>query len=468
MSELYTRRATLALKKETTNNTPVIPNTFIPFEDEDLAVKFEYAMAQAVSGVRSMNRRAITGKINPGEGTINVKIEPKTFGHFLQGLGVLTSGVVYPISSASGAFTVGETVTGGTSAQTAVVLADVNGEYLLLGTISGAFTVGETITGGTSAKTAVVGTYNASVYGHVATLPVELVSSYSVQINYAENAIRYFGVRFTGLDALAQKDNVITAGIKCMAQGVFRHAKVTAITSAGAGAKTITVDQTLGLVATDTIKVWRPSTGAFLDFVSAAVKTHTVTSVTDALNFVVTNLETALAVDDLIMLAPQTATYSVDKEFPWVGGSEVFFGAAIGSTTSIAAEDFTMQISHGFEARYGAQGSAFSDRFPSAILQKGLEGGGSIKLYYRNEDFFRYLRKNVAGAVKFVAEGQAIAATTLLYTLKVYMPEVQFDSFDSNVDVDSLVDSEMPFKTFYNTSGGYEVKAFLMNDIASY
>ncbi len=467
MSELYTRRATLALKKETTNNVPVIPNTFVPFEDENLAVKFEYAMAQAVAGVRSLNRRAVIGKINPGEGTLNVKIEPKTFGHFLQGLGVLTSGVVYPISSASAAFTVGETVTGGTSAQTAVVLADVNSEYLLLGTISGAFTVGETITGGTSASTAVVGTYNAAVYGHVATLPVELTTSYSVQINYAENAIRFFGVRFSGLDALAQKDNIITAGIKCMAQGVFRHAKVTAITASGAGAKTIVVDQTLGLVATDVIKVYRPGTG-FLDFASASVKTHAVTSVTDALNFVVTNLQTSTAVGDLIVLAPQTATYAIDKEFPWVGGSEVFFGAAIGSTSSIAAEDFTMQIQHGFEARYGAQGSAFSDRFPSAILQKGLEASGSIKLYYQNEDFFRYLRKNTAAAVKFVAEGQAIAATTLLYTLKVYMPEVQFDSFDSNVDVDSLVDSEMPFKTFYNTSGGYEVKMFLLNDIASY
>lgn len=467
MSELYTRRASLSLIKEATNNVPLTPTTFVPFEDESLSTKYDYSAVQAVAGVRSLNRRAVLDKITPGEGVINLKIEPKTFGHFLQGLGVLTTGRSMAISSASGAFTIGETITGGTSLKTAVVAADVNSEHLILTSPSGAFTVGETVTGGTSAKTAVVVSYDSSVYGHVATLPVELTTTYTLQVNYAENAIRFTGVRFMALDALAQKDNVITAGLKVMAQGVLRHAKVTAITASGAGAKTITIDQSFGLVAADTVKLYRPGTG-FLDFSAASVKTHTVGTVPTSTTFTITNLETSTAVGDLIVLAPQTATYSIDKEFPWVGGSEVFSGTAIGSTSSIAAEDFTIQIAHEFEARYGAQGSAFADRMPSAILQKGLTGSGSIKLYYQNENFLRFLRTNVANAIKFVAEGQAIGATTILYTLKAYLPEVQFDNFDTNVDVDKLVDLDMPFKTFYNATSGYEMKLLLVNNITSY
>jgi hypothetical protein len=59
------------------------------------------------------------------------------------------------ISGKTGTFTAGETITGGTSGATAVVLED-RGTYLLVHTrIDTAFTAGETITGGTSGYTAV-------------------------------------------------------------------------------------------------------------------------------------------------------------------------------------------------------------------------------------------------------------------------------------------------------------------------
>ena len=57
--------------------------------------------------------------------------------------------------SAGGPFQVGETVTGGTSASTAVVREVDGGDaYLLVDTWSGVFTDGETLTGGTSTATA--------------------------------------------------------------------------------------------------------------------------------------------------------------------------------------------------------------------------------------------------------------------------------------------------------------------------
>jgi len=60
-------------------------------------------------------------------------------------------------SGASGAFTLGETVTGGTSGATAVVVSDVSASnYMTLSTVVGTFAVGETITGGISGDTATV------------------------------------------------------------------------------------------------------------------------------------------------------------------------------------------------------------------------------------------------------------------------------------------------------------------------
>jgi len=61
----------------------------------------------------------------------------------------------FSYSSPSAAFTVGETITGGTSGQTAVVEDDDGTNNILrVNSVSGAFTATETITGGTSGSTA--------------------------------------------------------------------------------------------------------------------------------------------------------------------------------------------------------------------------------------------------------------------------------------------------------------------------
>jgi hypothetical protein len=62
-------------------------------------------------------------------------------------------------SAQSGAFTAGETVTGGTSSATAVVRFDTLGNLQLTQESVASFSVGETITGGTSGSTATVDSF---------------------------------------------------------------------------------------------------------------------------------------------------------------------------------------------------------------------------------------------------------------------------------------------------------------------
>jgi len=469
MTELYTRRGSLSVIKEAAINTPLTPTTFVPFNDENISGQYPYMPSSPVAGNRAMNLRAIKGAIPAMEGTINLNIEPKTFPKFLLALlGGLTSGNYVTISNIVGTFNTTNLVTFVGSGATATP-AYVGDNYIIFGAITGSPVATDTLSQAVSAATADVDAVDTTVYGHVGAIPAEVGTgeTLTLQVNYVDNAIRYMGVRVRALDALGQADNIITAGVSIIAQSQFRHAKVTAITTAGAGAKTITVDQTKGLVAADSIKLYRPGTG-FLDFSAASVKTHTIGTVATTTTITITNLETATAVGDLIMLAPQTASYTINKEMPWVGGSQISVGASLSAVSAENVEDFTIVLNNEFESRHAASGALLENRFPTAILQKGVRGNGTFKLYYTDEDFVRSLRLNTAQALKLVVTGEAIGSTDFFYTLRVDVPEAQFDDFNTNLNVDAIVDQDIPYTMFYNSTAGYLARVLVVNDIASY
>jgi hypothetical protein len=470
----YSRTAYMAIKAEATENVAVTPDVFILLMSEDVVTEWGATPATPVSGNRSMNLRAIPTAIAPPSGTISLLAEPKTMGYFLKAVfGAVVTGRYFPISSLVGTFTVGETVTGGTSAATATVLAvSVEGDYLIMGSPTGTFTVtGEALTGGSSGATANLGVNAATVYGHEFKSPQSSLPTFTVEFGFDDKAYRYTGVRFNSFNSVAQEDNIITTELGFMARAEFKHAKVTAITSSGAGAKTITVDQTTGLAASDTVKVWRPSTGAFLDFVSAGVKTHTVNAVVTELTFTVTNLETALAVGDLVMLAPQTPTYTIDKEFSWIGGSTVKIADSISSALSASVEcieDFEIAITNELEARHCASGINTVNRFPSKLLLKGLDGNGSLTKVYVDDAFLNRLRLSTPTALQVKHVGGQIASTGVYYTLDWRIPALVFDAFNPSISEDDLLNQEMPYKIYYPTGGSYFAKALLINNVTSY
>lgn len=469
MPETYSRLGSVLIKKETTENTAVIPNVSVPINDEDIADDYSPIASTPIQASRAMNQRALSKAHPAPAGSMNLNIEPETFGHFLNGLcGGLSSGKYIPLSGITGTFTVGETITGGTSAATATVVYYYPGGFLLVSGGAGTFTAAETVTGGTSGATATVTKYAATVYGHCAILPNEIDVTYTLQKNYVDRAVRYMGVKFHSLDSLAQSDNVMTAGIKMTARSAFHGAYVTTAVTAGAGAKTILVDQTQGLVNADSIKVYRPSTGAFLDFASAGVKTHSIGSFVAETSIAITNLETSLAAGDIIVLAPITPSYSVQNEFTWIGGSQIQLGATRLTLADIDAQDYTMVIDNEVEERHAAQGITFADRFPSDILQKGFTANGSFTLHNENENYRSLLRKNTTRAIELDTQGGVIGATTFNYELKVLFTNIQFQANDLPLSADDIVNEEVPFDSYYDTTAGHCARILLVNDITSY
>lgn len=469
---MYSRTAYMALKAETTEGTAVTPDVFIPLMSEDIVTEYGVTPAMPISGNRAMNLRGIETAIPAPSGTINLLAEPKTLGYFLKGVyGAVSTGEVVKINTLSADFTVGETVTGGTSAATAtVVKTSTEGDYVLVSTSSGAFTVGETITGGTSGSTATVVSHSQSVYGHEFSAPQSSLPTYTVEFGLDNEAYRYTGVRFTGVDSITPSDNIMSLAVQFSARYEYKHARVTDTVSTGAGSTTITVDQTTGLVAGDTIKVYRAGTG-FLDFSAASTLTHTIDSVDSETAFKVTDIETALAVGDLIVLAPQTPSYSIDKEFSFIGGTTMVVDSDITTAVSGTAdclENFELSLVNDGEYRHCANGANLKDRFPGKYILRGLTGSGSLTRVYTDMKYLDRLRNSTELALFVKHEGDTIGTTGLNYELHWRVPKFILGAFNANISEDEVVNQEMPFDVYDSSDDGYFQKALLINNVSGY
>lgn len=471
----YSRTAYMAIKKETTENVAVTPNVFVPFLNENIITEWAGVFSQSIVADRTKNFRQIDRAIPAPSGEINLELESDLAGHFLLAvIGAMTSGRYIPVTSVSGTFQVGETITGGSSSATATITAiSSEGDYLLTGAHTGTFTDGETITGGTSSATATLTKADNAVYGHESNFPqTSLDVTYTVEFGLDDRAYRYTGVRFHNLTA-SQEDNVLRAGISVMARAEFSMGRVTAITSSGAGSKTITVDQTTGLANSDTVKLYRPSTGAFIDFSATGVKTHTINSVATELTITVTNLETSTAVGDLLVLAPQTPIYSVEKEFIWAGGSTIkvedTITAAVTALASDDIENFEIALMNDLEPRHTADGANLINRFPSKVYTAGADANGSIVRTHINPDFLDRVRSGRQSAVHLVSTGQTITgATDFNHTIDIRVADVRFQPYSPDISEDAILNEEIPMQMFNSTSDGYVVKVLLINDTASY
>lgn len=472
-SSAYSRLGYMALKVETVENTAVKPNTFVQILKEDIVTKYDVSISMPVAANRALNLRGLPNAIPAPSGKISINVEPRTIGHFLRGCyGDETVGRYMATSSVSGTFVVGETITGLSSTRTAAIVAiSTEGDYLLTGAPSGQFTTGETVTGGTSSATAVIGAVNTGLYGHQFTSPQTSLPTYTVEFGFLNEAVRFTGVRFNEL-LVNQKENIITADVTMTALAEFKHARCTAVVTTGA-TKTISVDQTTGLVAADTIKLYRPSTGAFLDFSAASNKTQTIVAVVGETSFTVNNLQTQIAVGDLIILAPQTTSYNVANEFTWVGGSAARISDGSMSACLVAAaeniEDFEISVQNEIEERHAANGANIVNRFPAANYLKGVKADGKIHKVYTDMNFLDRLRKNRSMSLQVLHSGDAISSTiSNLFQLDLRAPQIIFNAFNIMIEEDALLDQEIPYTVFYSTTSGYYHKALLINDVTSY
>ena len=539
---MFSRRAYVAIKAETTENTPVLPDQYIGVTALDIVTQYKYIPSTPILADRNTRVNPVKGPIDPPQGSLTLQIEPKKFPNFMKAVfGALTSGVYFPIyqrlftgavtgtpavgatlsqavtlatatvnalvsatsfdlrditigfdatnlvtgtnpdgttftmtpsaTLTSGTFTVGETITGATSAKTAVVLAvSKELDYLLVGTLSGTFTALETISGGSSLKKATLGTYASTVYGHEAKAPQNSLQTYTVDVGYENEVIRYMGVRFPAINSLAPKDNIMTAEVGVFARSAFVVGRVLAAVSAGSS-KVVTLDQTQGLTTSDTVKVWRPSTGVFKDLASVGVKTTTITAVSAGTSVTLGTVTDPLVAGDLLVIAPATASYTVGKELPWIGGTVARIGSTLNETIAASAasiEEFEAMVVNEMEGRHAANEASMGGRFPTANHLKGLHVEGSLKQAYANPTFIDRMRNGTETCLHVVTLGAVIGATTLYNTIDLRIGRLVFEPFNPAIEEDALLDLNMSFQAYKDDTSGFTAKMLAINDVASY
>jgi hypothetical protein len=166
-NEHIKRTKKMGLGRETTSGTPVAAAIFIPAETAEFAPDFTKARDKSGAGSIVEQRGSVTVK-EKSKVQLDGIGQDTLIGHLLYAaLGTYFKCLYMNVASLVGVFTVGETVTGGTSAATGVVRRKRSTNKLYISVTSGTFTAaGETITGGTSGATA-TGTYDSAIRAHI-------------------------------------------------------------------------------------------------------------------------------------------------------------------------------------------------------------------------------------------------------------------------------------------------------------
>jgi hypothetical protein len=259
-------------------------------------------------------------------------------------------------------------------------------------------------------------THEAGVIETSAFEPKNSVPAYTVEIGRAGcgHADRFFGVRFVGY-ALSIDGNKLKLTLTVSCQRVFTNARLTADKSSGTA---LLLDQTSGLVATDTLLILdRNAPGTTLAEL-------TVGSVTDENTLVVSTISAALETGDICVIkaqAPIAGDYDLSKELIFAGGCEVLFGKGTDALQRLVArtnaESFDLTVENGYEAKWSAIGCDFVDRMPSAILMKSVGVSGTVGQFHITPELTDILRsgETIGMRIKFCGEtlddNSAVAAT---------------------------------------------------------
>jgi len=270
---------------------------------------------------------------------------------------------------------------------------------------------------------------------------------------------RYVGCKFHNLK-LEIEDNVWTATFTLTAMYAFENTRVKTTASSGTA---LVLYQTSGLVAgSDTIIV-SPQGGASREEL-------TVTTISNETTLVVSTIgQTHTADTDEVTIKKQSPSFTQLRKLTWIGDSTYKVGAAIGSVALRDAETFSCSINREIEVRQAANGINEIDRYPTAILDKGVEASATVGYYWTDEQQMDQHTFGTQQAIEVEAIGELAGAATVYSNLKIQMPDVRnMKSPTPNLEADALLQEDLELTAFYDSTATYLVKVICTSKIATY
>jgi hypothetical protein len=387
MAEQLSNVGYLALKKEVTKGTPLVPNVFVPFYDDSMVTDLQMDEDTPIMGNKMEVYQTFPG-MRAHKGSVSLMAEPNTAAYLLD----------------------------------------------MLFTKSG-----------TTGSNPYTHTFSPSI----TTNP----NSYTVDIQKGQVVDRYFGLEASELSIDFDKNKMMFK-MNFSALGSF---KVREIASLATNTVTLNTNYdptpTTGLVATDLVRVIRPSTGA-------TIIDTTVTSITATT--VVLAAGTGIVAGDLLYIRAQTPTFSVKTPFLW---SRTEFRFAADAATALSATQTRMDdgtnytLNHNFEDDNGAERSGAFD--PATLVRTTADGKLDAKLYFdKPDDLNRFLTNTKRACVirHFSETG---------FEFRVTLNNLRATEDKMDTKTKEVIYQEMTYRATWDPTDSQGIKIDVINAIAT-
>lgn len=337
----YPRLGHARIAKESVDGTLVRPDDAIEILSESVVINMEPAFSEGFHGNRALRGRPLANHIGPFSGTMTVALDARNAGRFLTGcLGAAASNVLE---------------------------------------------AGKSI---------------AHVWegGKVAVAPTYSIEFAEAGLGYA---VRLFGVKFATLEFSNADNNQVQLVIGIEARRAYLNARV--LTDASSGT-TLTLDQTSGLAAGDTLLVLNPASPA-----GTPRDTLIVASITDETHLEVTGTITDVDEGDYVVVQSRPVAdgdFARDRDFIFAGGCVALAGKpnpdALQKLAARAnVEAFSVNLTNGVRSAHSATGCNFVDRMPATILFTSFAADGTFGEFRVSPEWRALLRERSGVALRY-------------------------------------------------------------------
>lgn len=293
-------------------------------------------------------------------------------------------------------------------------------------------------------------------YTHTFALsPTTDPNSYTVDISLVSQVIRYYGVQASKI-VLGYQGDELQPQISVSALGSFYGAEIASVsTTTLTLATTHDPSPTTGLVIGDLVKVTKVDGSVSTNFTISSLTATTVTLNATA---------AAFAAGDMLVLRPQTPSYSLLPNFIWAN-NQFCFGAT--ATAALSAAQTRLEpgsqvtLTHDFKSDDGENRSGAYD--PASLIRMVGDAELKVKQYFDNPDQLKFW---LSVAKNAMVNRQYANGTT--YELRTTLNNIRLAKLPFQTKYDEVIYQDEDYVTQYDLTDAQGVSVTLINTVPSY
>lgn len=281
--------------------------------------------------------------------------------------------------------------------------------------------------------------------------------SYTFDISTGNVVRRYFGVEISSMSP-DWSTNELRHKIKMSALGSLESRTIASVSTTTITLKTkYDAAPNKGFVVSDTVRIYKKSTGATLDTTISTVNGDGITLVLGA-------SAAAFAADDVIYLRPATPSFNMLNTFLW-SKTQFCFGATAAAALSAAhtpvESGSSFELMHPFNNDGGEKRSGSLD--PASLVRLTGDASTTIKKFFDTPDDIKSFNEMDKSALVI----RHYAGDTNQYEYRITFNNLTTDTPVGNIESNSVVYANLEYKPAYDTSDASAVSVTVINALAT-